>query len=378
MAAAVALFCCNGLNINTFVVYIPYLTEALELSYTQSSNFLLVRSLFSVGSVFAAKYYYDKLDIRLGYTLTIVMGAVSLFLCANAKSFMGLCVATAISGVCCGLGGMYPAAILIHRWFHVHEGLAMGIGSASSGVALTLGAPVITALIENFSMGTAMYWESGFLLVCALLCFFLIRNYPPDVLPPKVRHRAERQPIRINAVVLAMLAIGTMSGSFSFLTNHYTTEGFGPYQVSTIMSVLGLVLTVGKFALGELADLWGTYRTNWLFLPAAVLSLILFGLGGTLGYGVAVTAAVLYGIGDSVATVGVAIYAKDLSSPDEYAAAQQQYLMATLLGSLACTPLPGFIANVTGNYRAFFYLGALLVVLAAVVVQRAYVKQRKQ
>lgn len=377
-AAAIALFCCLGLNINTFVVYIPYLTEALELSYTQSSNFLLVRNLFSFGAVVVAKHYYDRLEIRLGYTLAMVMGAVSLFLYANVQSFAGLCVAAAMSGLCCGLGGMYPASILIHRWFHIHEGLAIGIGSASSGVALTLGAPMLTSLIENFSMGTAMYLQIGFQLVCTLVCFLLIRNYPAGVLHHKIRHHAKRQPIRINVMILAVLVTGTMNGSFSFLTTHYTTEGFDPYQISTIMSVFGLVLTVSKFAFGELTDLWGTYRTNWLFLPVAVLSLILFGLGGTLGYGIAVTAAVLFGIGDSVATVGITAYGKDLSSPEEYATTQQQYLMANLLGGLVCAPIPGLVASVTGNYRAFYCLVALLMVLASVVIQRAYVKQRKQ
>lgn len=376
-AAALALFCTLGLNINIFSVYIPYLTRLLGLSFHQNSGFLMVRNLFTLTAVYLAKFYYDKLDIRLGYSLAMLMNILGVFLYSAAESFTGLCIAAAVSGLSYGLGGMYPVAILIHRWFPVHEGLAMGICAASSGIALTVGAPVVTALIENHSLDFAMYCQMGFMLVCLVLCFCLLRNYPEGALHYTSRPKTKRHPFRISWMFFAIMAIGMLGGGFSYLTTHYTAEGFDPYRVSTIIAVLGLVLTGAKFLLGELLDLWGGYKTNWLFLPLAVLSCILFSLGSTVGYGVALTAGILYGIGDSVATVGISAYARDLSNPEEYSATQQQYQTASGIGSLVCTLIPGMIATATGNYRLFYLILAILMVFCTVVIQLTYAKRRR-
>lgn len=378
IAAALALFCTLGLNINTFSVYIPYLTKLLNLTYNQSSGFLMVRNLFSVGAVYLAKYYYDKLDIRLGYTLVLILNALGVFLYAMAGSFSGLCIAAAVSGLSYGLGGMYPVAILIHRWFPFHESLAMGICAASSGLAITVCAPIFTALAEKYSLRIAMFSEIAFLALSLLICFLLFRNYPDNETHYAFRPKGKRHPIRIDCMFIAILFIGMLGGGFSYLTIHYTTEGFDPYRVSTIVSVLGFALTSAKFLLGELLDTWGAYRTNWVFLSMAVASCAIFSIGGAAGYTPALIAAVLYGIGDSIATVGITAYARDLSKPEEYAATQQQYQIATLLGGLICTLIPGLIATATGNYRGFYLLITVLMVLATMVIQLTYAKKRKQ
>lgn len=377
-AAALALFCTLGLNINIFSVYIPYLTRLLGLSFHQSSGFLMVRNLFTLTAVYLAKFYYDKLDIRLGYSLAMLMNILGVFLYSAAESFTGLCIAAAVSGLSYGLGGMYPVAILIHRWFPVHEGLAMGFCAASSGIALTVGAPIITRLIENQSLAFAMHCQMGFMLVCLVVCFCLLRNYPDEQLHFTFRPKPQRHPFRISWMFFAIMSIGMLGGGFSYLTTHYTTEGFDPYRVSTIIAVLGLVLTGAKFLLGELLDLWGGYKTNWLFLPLAVLSCILFSLGSTAGYGIALTAGILYGIGDSIATVGISAYARDLSNPEEYSATQQQYQTASGVGSLVCTLIPGLVATVTGNYRLFYLILAILMVFCTIVIQLTYAKRKRR
>ena len=375
--AALALFCAVGINMNTFSVYIPYLTKLYTLTPNQTSAILTVRSVFSLVAVYAARAYYEKMDIRWGYTLAMLLGSVAMFLYSCATGYGGICVAAAISGVCYGLGGMYPIAILIHRWFPFHESLAMGICAASSGLAITVGSPIITSLIENYSLTTAMYSEIGFLLASTVVCALLLRNYPDAAPHFSFRPKSKRHPFRLSWMFFAVMAIGILNGSFSFLTTHYTTEGFDPYQVSTIISVIGAVLIGAKFLLGELFDLWGGYRTNWLFFLMAALSCVMFSVGGLAGYGVAILAACLYGVGDAVATVGLTVYAKDLSRPEDFAATQQQFQVAGQLGTLTCTLLPGLIATVTGDYRAFYLMITGLVIFATVVIQKAYRKRKR-
>ena len=378
IAAALAQFCTIGLNINVFSVYIPYLTELLELSYNQNSAFMLVRNLCSVSSVYLAKYFYDKLEIRIGYTLVLILNVIGVALYASADCFGLLCVAAAVSGLSYGLGGIYPTAILIHRWFPCHEGLAMGICAASSGLALTIGAPIITALSEKFSLQYAMYCEIGFLLVIVVTCFILIQNYPDGEMHYTFRPKSIRHPFKFSWTQLAMVAIGILAGSFSYLTIHYKTEGFDPYKVSTIISIIGLVLTCSKFLLGELLDLVGACKVNWIYLSLSVLSCICFTFGNSFGFSVAIIGAVLYGIGDAVATVGVPAYAKDLSKPGEYAATQQQYQTAFLSGGLICALITGPIATVTGNYRTFYLLVTIILVAGSAIIQSSYWKRMKE
>ena len=176
----------------------------------------------------------------------------------------------------------------------------------------------------------------------------------------------------------AILAVGIMGNVFSYITTHYTTEGFDPYQVSTIVSVVGICLVGAKFLLGQLVDMWGSYRTNWLFFSIAAASCILFSLGSSAGYAVALTAGALYGIGDTIATLGVTIYARDLSDPEDYTATQQQFQFANTLGNLVCTLIPGLVATATGNYRSFFLLATVAIVFATTMIQRAYIKKRRK
>lgn len=376
-AAALALFCAVGLNMSVFSVYIPYLTQLYALTPNQSSTLLLFRNILALGAVYVVRWYYEKLEIRIGYTLALLLSPVAMLLYANASGFTGLCVAAAISGLSYGLGGMYPIALLIHRWFPWHESLAMGICAASSGLAITICAPIITTLVETYSLATAMYGEIVFFVVCAVLCFAMLRNYPDT--PPHFtyKHRKNRTAIRFNWLFFAVMFIGILNGSFSFLTIHYTTEGFDPYQAAAIVSLIGFFLVGAKFLLGELFDLWGGYRTNWLFFPMALLSCILFSIGGRAGYVPALIAAGCYGIGDSVATVGITIYAKDLSRPEEFAATQQQFQIGSQVGGLVCTLIAGLLATATGNYRSFYGMISLLVLFAMIVIQRAYVKKKR-
>lgn len=378
IAGTLVLFCTVGVNSNVFSVYIPYLTKLLELTPNQTSSFLMVRSIFSMSAVYLARYYYDKLDVRLGNSLAILLCSVAVFFYSRVSSFESLCVAGAISGIGTGLGGLYPVAILIHRWFPRHEGLAMGICSASTGLAITVCAPIITNMIERRSLAAAFYLEFGFLALCAVAAFLMIRNTPDTPLHFTHRPKATRHPLRIDPMFFAILAIGIMGNAFSYITTHYTTEGFDPYQVSTIVSVVGIFLVGAKFLLGELVDLWGSYRTNWLFFSVAAASCILFSFGSAAGYTVALMAGALYGIGDTIATLGVTIYARDLSSPEEYAATQQRFQFANTLGNLLCTLVPGPIATATGNYRGFFLFVTVAIVFATVMIQRAYIKKRRQ
>ena len=99
-------------------------------------------------------------------------------------------------------------------------------------------------------------------------------------------------------------------------------------------------------------------------------------MGNLVGFAPVMVASVLYGIGDAIPTVGITAYARDLSRPEDYAATQQQYQTANMMGSLLCTLISAPMAAASGNYRGFYLVIVLLILFAAVVTQITY--RRKQ
>ena len=141
IGATLAMFCVVGVSLNTFSVYVPYLKEQCQLTYTQSSLMLLLRNFLGMFSIFFVHKYYEKLDIRLGVSVAFLLAIFAHFLYSRADTFLDLCVAGICTGFSYGLGGAYPASILMHRWFKKHLGLAIGLSSASTGIAMTICAP---------------------------------------------------------------------------------------------------------------------------------------------------------------------------------------------------------------------------------------------
>jgi len=57
-----------------------------------------------------------------------------------------------------------------------------------------------------------------------------------------------------------------------------------------------------------------------------------------------------YGAGMSLASVGITIFAKDVSSPGRYDKSLQQLQAANSIGAFCFSTVPGMIADHTGSY----------------------------
>jgi MFS family permease len=212
------------------------------------------------------------------------------------------------------------------------------------------------------------------LLVGAAACFFLIQNWPRDAVRTEKQTQSGGISVRVTWMFAAVVAIGVLGNTgFQYLTMHFTARDFTPYQVSVLVSVLGTALMASKFLFGEAVDRWGAYRSNWMFFGSTILGCVLCCVAG--GYGLAMGAVLLYGLGLAFGTVGLTVYAKDLSSPEEFADIVRQNEIAYLLGALLFGSVPGLLADWTGSYTAFYGLLTALAVFAMVVVQRSYHKK---
>lgn len=375
--AAIVLFCVLGLMINGFSIYLPLLMDRCGLSHTQTSLFVTVRSLVSLVCMFFMGLYHKKMGIRMGMVLTVLLGATAMFIFAFAEGIVGLCIASVVGGLASGLlGNTYASALLIRRWFQKHSGVALGIASASTGFATVVGAPLVTALVQRTSVKTSLLVEGFVFVVLAVLAFALIRSFPAGYSVEERKPAGTKAAIRLTVPMVTMVLLGAIGGpGLQFLSMHYTHCGFSAAQVTLLVSLIGGTLTVSKFLFGEAVDRWGGYRSNRFFFGTAILAGILCCL--PLGYGGAVTSVLLYGLGMSFCTVGLTIFAKDLSEPDEFERSLRGYQIAYQVGVVVFGTTPGLIADWTGSYITFYAMLAIFAVAALAVIQHNYRKKGK-
>jgi len=381
------LFCMVGLASSGFSVYQPYFIEACGLTNTEGSLVITVRSLAALISMLFVDKYIDRTGLRLGVTIAMIGCGGSFVLFGAARGFAGCCISAAVAGVSFGLGGLIPAAVLIDRWFQSRKAFAFGICVAGTGAATIVTPSLITYLIESVSPKFAFFSEAVFVAAAAVILFALIRNAPvenglepygdagtarPDI-PKESEPPAKGGRFLLLLMLPASVMIGAISGpGFLHLSMLYKTSGFGSIGVSLLISVVGLSLTAGKCIYGWIADRIGGYRSGYLFFGLLVLGLALCCFAATGGYAAAVAALLFFGLGLSLATVGLSVFAGDMASYAEYEKTLKKYQVASMAGALFFGPAPGMIADRTGSYVPLYVLLTIFGVCAMALVLLSY------
>ena len=252
LGCTLALLVCGGLCINAFSV-----TQTSMITTACSVTFLLC--------MFVVNTYYDKFGYRAGLTLAVLLGVGSFVLFAEARTLPGYYLAGMLAGVSHGLGAMLPASILMLRWFSSRRGTAIGICAAGTGISAVVFSPILSALIERFSLRVCFYFEALVSLLAAGLVFLLIRESPEacGLAPYGTREEAsssEKQKLSIHPSRLrwAMLYLGVIligsiaSPGFAHMMILFTSSGFSGAQAAF------------SFMPGAIAALTGSYAPAYI------------------------------------------------------------------------------------------------------------------
>ena len=252
LGCTLALLVCGGLCINAFSV-----TQTSMITTACSVTFLLC--------MFVVNTYYDKLGYRAGLTLAVLLGVGSFVLFAEARTLPVYYLAGMLAGVSHGLGAMLPASILMLRWFSSRRGTAIGICAAGTGISAVVFSPILSALIERFSLRVCFYFEALVSLLAAGLVFLLIRESPEacGLAPYGTREEAsssEKQKLSIHPSRLrwAMLYLGVIligsiaSPGFAHMMILFTSSGFSGAQAAF------------SFMPGAIAALTGSYAPAYI------------------------------------------------------------------------------------------------------------------
>lgn len=159
------------------------------------------------------------------------------------------------------------------------------------------------------------------------------------------------------ALFAAVICIGAISvGGYGYVSVLMTSNGFDPYFVAGLLSVLGISLAVAKLANGIVFDACGTFVGSAVFFVLMDAGLVLCCFMGTGSHVLAIAASVLFGVGVSLGTVGVSVWSIDLSTALERPALVKNLQVAYALGGFLFNFFPGLLKDLTGTYLVSYVI----------------------
>ena len=384
IGCAMLLFTTSGLSVNAFTVYQPYFISLRGFTNTQASLILTTRSLFSLGGMLLCGLYYKKLSLRGGMTLAAGLMTAAFFAFGLWDGFAGSCMAAALMGLGYAFGTMIPVSIVLEHWFLEKRNTALGICSASTGLA-TLGIPTLLVhCIERFGLRATFWGEAAVIGGLTACCFALIRGDPADKQLTPYGTRADAPaapraaPVGLTGrdwpiIIALLLAIGAATSvAYSHLAVLAVGESYTAQTASLAVMLSGIAMIGGKLTYGRLGDRVGSDRSNRLFSLLLIAGLMLC-CAIRLGLWMLMAAMVVYGFSLSFPTMGLTVWAGDLSAPADFDRNVRRFQTGYAAGTLLFSSVPGITADwFGGSYVPIYVFFVLCAGLIAWAVRCLY------
>lgn len=268
LALALASF---GIGTTEFVIMGLLPDVALDLGVSIPDAGLLVTG-YALGVTFGAPFLAiatARMDRRRALLLLISIFIFGNFLCAIAPDYWLLMAARVVTAFCHGAFfglGAVVAANLVPAQKRVQ---AIALMFSGLTLANVLGVPFGTAL------GQELGWRSTFWAVVAIGVFAAIALYV--ALPRKIAAStgsllAEAKSLGkvqvLFAMLISVLASASMFSVFTYITPMLQEiTGISPRQVTYVLLLFGVGLTVGNYIGGRLGD--------WRLMPAIIVAFVM-------------------------------------------------------------------------------------------------------
>ena len=370
-----------GFPSTSFNVYQPYIVALPGVGDSAGSIIIGTRTFVSLICMFAVVRFYQIFDCRRGSLIAAVATVTCFIVFGFAQSFPLLCLAAAIGGIGYGLGGMVCTTMLINRWFKADVGTALGISAVGSGAASIVVPLCADWIIRTFGLSISFWCEAALAAVLGVLIYALLRDKPSDMgLEPFVNEKwlAEHttqaadgsgetvvvtddgyklSPVQRALFIFAMMLIGAVCvASATFVSIFLVSEGYDHAFAALILSAVGLVLTVGKFAMGRIFDMLGDVVSTIIAFVALIVGLVLLCIGAQGSVAFVWVGVVFFGFGLAIGTTGIPIWSLHLSSPEQRVGTVRTFQVGYAAGSFVFTLVPGILKDIVGSYMVSYVM----------------------
>lgn len=296
----------------------------------------------------------------------VVAIAAGLIVAANAQQLWLVSLSFAV-GVGTGVGFVYiPAISAVQRWFSRRRGLASGIAVTGIGFG-TLVAPIVAgALLESMTWRTVFLLMAIVIVAAGFISVTLIESDPAargkdrneNVLEehaaPSRRNLRLGEIIRSRPFTQFYAAQAALSVAifipFVHLVPFAEDVSISRNHAVSILGLVGLGSTVGRFLVGGVADRLGRRLTLVLLLAGISLAYVVWLLASSI-VGLSIFA-LAFGVfyGGYVALIPT-LLADYFSGPNLSSVIGLQYT-ASVVGSLCGPVMAGHLFDRTGSYAS--------------------------
>jgi MFS family permease len=258
-----------------------------------------------------------------------------------------------------------PMVAVVGSWFDRRQGLALGVAISGIGVGTLAGAPVATALIGLYG------WRQTYLIFG--IVSFLVLALCGSLADRPARSGRTRldlgRAVRSREFITLYLSVLlTGFGLFTFfvhLVPYAESVRIDPRSAASLLAVAGVFSTLGRLALGPVADRFGRLRTLQLAVFAMAACYLIW--LSEPGYaGLAVFAAIMGASYGGWVAISPSVLAEFFGTEGLGGTTGALYTGAGI-GALLGPPLAGFIVDATGSYRPAI-VGAMVLEVAALAV----------
>jgi MFS family permease len=286
----VTLFLVWGGGVNTGPVFLPPLLKSFGWTRARVSTLGSAGALMGGVCGPLVGLLVDRIEARKVILLGAFTVGIGFLIASRSESYTLLLIANLIIAIGVTAATLIPASIVIASWFGARRGLALGFTFAGTSLG---GAVMIVVANKAIAFGG---WRAGYvamalpmLLIVVPLVLLVVRSRPADVSDASEVIASAPAPIELPGVELgeafhtrSFWLIGVaqffyacaISGILVHLVVYLIGDGYTATLSASSLSLIYLMSTVGKVALGPSAD-----RIS----PRTVLSLVYFGAAvGTL------------------------------------------------------------------------------------------------
>ena len=285
------------INQGSFPVILPFLKDALNLSYAATGLIVLAANITSslIQPLFG--YLADKTARRWLLPVSVLLSAVGLGFLGLAPSYGAVLALVVVTGF--GVAAYHPEG---YRTATAVAGdrKATGVSVFSTGgnIGIALGPPLLSVLLTTYGLPGSLGMLIPGLLVAALLTAVLPRLSAPAPTVARDRASAAGAQTMVGAMSLLILVVAirswTQLGFTTFMPFYWRDVLHGdPRLVGTLLAVFLGAGAIGTLAAGPVADRVGVRRyvvsvfllatplaVGFLFVSSAALVFVLLALLG--------------------------------------------------------------------------------------------------
>jgi MFS family permease len=335
---------------------------------------------------------------QLGIRRTVLLALALLSSSVAASTFMTEPWQLVLSwGLAVGLGSGVVAlvlgAMIVNRWFAKHQGLVMGIITASTATGQLVFLPMLAAVAQDHGWRPVV-WIAALAAAAMIPLVALLVPESPAAIGLKPYGAAEdadiAAPLRANPLTVAFATLGRAAKSAGFwllfasffvcgastngligthLISYCFDHGIPEVQGAGLLAAMGVFDLIGTTASGWLSD---RFDSRWLlfwYYGLRGLSLLYLPYSGFSLYGLSLFA-VFYGL-DWVATVPPTVrLANELFGKKDAPIIFGWLLAGHQLGAGATAFEAGLLRSVLGSYLVPVLISGGLCLMTALVVLR--------